>query len=550
MNVSVNSDSSNLIRKPLLSFWQIWNMNVGFFGIQYSFGLQQTAVNPIFSFLGAHAHDLPLLNLAGPMTGLLIQPIIGALSDKTWSPKWGRRKPFFLIGAIFCSLCLFLFPFSSALWMAVGLYWVLDAANNTAMEPYRAFIGDKLPSEQHTFGFQMQSLFVGAGITIANLSLFVFQNFFSEPATTAAICQTDYTNSIPTWVYYSFFIGAFCSITSVLWSMFKTPEIPPSEEELKEIQAFNHNKPHPFFQMIFVLFSLTSVPILFWWFLRNSMSTNMLCILLFPISLLWVIILFKIVKQKTKNGYIIILADILSPLIEIVEAIIKMPKLLWQLGLVYMFQWYALFCYWQFITPAIKRTLYKVSAADEEKSSQLLAACKKGISLSSADMNFLKHISSLTQEAVGHTGLMNGTYNFVTMLIALALVPLARKYSSKIIHTFCLLFTAFALLMIPQIENKYMLFIPMVFFGIGWASMMGLPYSMVSSVIPTDKRGVYMGIINMMIVVPMLIQTITFGPILKYVLNDNPINAIYVAGILFILASISVLFMKVKKENH
>ena len=164
-----------MLKKPNLSFWQIWNMNVGFFGIQFSFGLQQTAINPIFSFLGADHADLPILNLAGPVTGLLIQPIIGAISDKTWLPKWGgRRKPFFLIGAILGSLCLFAFPYSPELWFAVGLLWILDVANNTAMEPYRAFVGDKLNDDQLTFGYQMQSLFVGAGITIANFSLFLF----------------------------------------------------------------------------------------------------------------------------------------------------------------------------------------------------------------------------------------------------------------------------------------------------------------------------------------------------------------------------------------
>ena len=187
---------------PQLSFWQIWNMNVGFFGIQYSFGLQQTAVNPLYSFLGAHAEQLPILNLAGPITGLLIQPLVGAISDKTWSPKWGRRKPFFLIGAILCSIALFLFPFSSSIWMAAGLLWVLDAANNTAMEPYRAFIGDKLPENQQTYGFQMQSLFVGAGITLANLSLFVFQKYFGGSFN---------STGIPAWVYYSFFLGSVCS---------------------------------------------------------------------------------------------------------------------------------------------------------------------------------------------------------------------------------------------------------------------------------------------------------------------------------------------------
>jgi len=175
--------------KPQLSFWQIINMNVGFFGIQYSFGLQQTAINPLYTFLHAKPEDLPLLNLAGPMTGLLIQPIIGALSDKTWHPKWGRRKPYFLVGAVMCSLALFLFPFSRALWMAVGLLWILDAGNNTAMEPYRAFIADKLPVQQRALGFLTQSFFTGLGITLANISLYFFQRNIPGRSFSSSSCM-------------------------------------------------------------------------------------------------------------------------------------------------------------------------------------------------------------------------------------------------------------------------------------------------------------------------------------------------------------------------
>ncbi len=190
------------LSKPKLSFMQIINMNVGFFGIQYSFGLQQSAVNPIYDFLGAKPDEIPLLNLAGPMTGLLIQPIIGVLSDRTWHPRFGRRKPYFFIGALFCSLCLFLYPFSTSLWMAAGLLWVLDAANNTAMEPYRAFIADKLPAPQLATGFLTQSFFTGLGITLANISLFFFQKYIPGQH-----------GAIPYWVFGSFFLGSICSTT-------------------------------------------------------------------------------------------------------------------------------------------------------------------------------------------------------------------------------------------------------------------------------------------------------------------------------------------------
>lgn len=457
---------------PKLSFWQIWNMNVGFFGIQYSFGLQQTAVNPLYSFLGAHADQLPILNLAGPVTGLLIQPLIGAISDKTWSVKWGRRKPFFLMGAVLCSLALFIFPFSSSIWMAAGLLWVLDAANNTAMEPYRAFIGDKLPEEQQTLGFQMQSLFVGGGITLANLSLFIFQKDFG--GSTEA-------GGIPEWVYYSFFLGSFWSVASVVWSVCKTPEIPPTDEELIQLKAEKEND------------------------------------------------------------------TLFTPFIDIFKAIVNMPKILWQLALVYLFQWYALFCYWQFVTPMIKQTLYHVSETDEESAKLLIELSKNEIAVSQNDMLWAKDVLNLVEKAVGQTGLMNGFYNFITLISALLLIPLALRYSAKNVYAFCLVATGVSLLVLPFITNEYLILLPMVLFGIGWAAMMGLPYSMVSPSIPASKRGIYMGVINMMIVIPMLIQTLTFGPVYKYILGSNPSAAIMIAGVLFLLASFSVIMMKIKK---
>ena len=198
--------------KLKLSFWQIINMNVGFFGIQYSFGLQQSAVNPIYDFLGANPDQIPILNLAGPLTGLLIQPIIGAMSDKTWHPRWGRRKPYFFIGAMICSLALLLYPFSSSLWMAAGLLLLLDVGNNTAMEPYRAFVADTLDEEQQPTGFQAQSFFTGFGQFLSYISLFLFPIVF-----------VGYTGALPNWIYASFFLGSVLSITSIWWSMKKTP---------------------------------------------------------------------------------------------------------------------------------------------------------------------------------------------------------------------------------------------------------------------------------------------------------------------------------------
>jgi len=297
------------IKKPKLSFWQIWNMNVGFFGIQFSFGLQQTAINPIFSFLGAHHDELPLLNLAGPVTGLLIQPLI--------------------IGAIAASICLFAFPYSPELWFAVGLLWILDAGNNTAMEPYRAFVGDKLPDEQLTFGYQMQSLFVGAGITLANFSLFLFQDWFSVPAAEAtAICGAgeEAVTAIPRWVYYSFFLGALASIGTVLWSIWKTPEIPPSDEELEEIKEFNKDKPNPLIQILSVIVVLLTLPIILGfvvgYFVPGLMENyNLLVLLILGFALIWIWWLYKRIKSHPDNPRIKKLSDLLAPFIETTDAI-------------------------------------------------------------------------------------------------------------------------------------------------------------------------------------------------------------------------------------
>lgn len=422
-------------------------MNVGFFGIQYSFGLQQTAINPLYSFLNARPEELPLLNLAGPVTGLVIQPVIGAMSDRTWSPKWGRRKPYFLIGAIGCSLCLFLFPFSRELWMAVGLLWILDAANNTAMEPYRAFIADQVPASQRATGFLTQSFFTGLGITLANLSLFGFQKLWGGEV------QSE-QSGIPTWVYGSFFFGAICSIGSVWYSMATTPEKPPSSEEIERIKGLDKG--------------------------------------------VW------------------------ETLSEILRAFRDMPVILWRLVAVYLFQWYAMFCYWQFISHAIAKSVWKTTS----------------------EVNPV-----LYQEAVGWTGLINGFYNVMTFLSAFALAWLTRKTGPRYLHAFCLVWAGLGLIFVTGIEDQYLLFIPMIGLGVAWASMMGVPYLMVMDHIPKERFGVYTGIINMMIVVPMIIQTLSFGWVYESILDKDPVMAIGFSGILLIVAGSLTLLVKPQKMN-
>ncbi|MDO4254444.1 MAG: MFS transporter [Kocuria sp.] len=430
--------STTVVRqKPMMTMPQVLLMNFGFFGIQYSFGMQQTAVTPIYNFLGADPEEIPILNLAGPVTGLLVQPLIGAFSDKTWVPKWGRRRPFLLAGAIGCSVCLFLFPFAAAVWMAVLLLWLLDASNNTAMEPYRAFIADKLPPSQLAKGFLAQSFFTGFGITLANVSLFIFKQVFDGAM----------GNGIPYWVLASFMLGAVASIATVLVSILSTQEIPPSDEELATLRA-------------------------------------------------------------EKRGLV-------PALKEIGQAIVEMPVQLRKLAVVYFFQWYAMNIYWQFVALTVAAAAFGTS------------------SLSSA----------AGEDAVAWTGLINGWYNIVTFCVAFFLVALAKRHGAKFVHMACLLLAAVGLMIFPHVTNQYLMFVPIIGLGIAWASIMGVPYIMAVRMIPSSRYGVYMGIINMMIVVPMLIQTLTFGWVYQLI-GGTPGNAITFAAVFLGIAALLMLWIK------
>jgi maltose/moltooligosaccharide transporter len=430
------------IPKIRLTFWQILNMNVGFFGIQYSFGLQQSNMSPIYKYLGAEESNLPYLWLAGPVTGLVVQPLIGALSDRTYTPI-GRRTPYFLIGAILCSIGLLFMPYSSALWMAASLLWILDAANNVTMEPYRAFVSDKLLPEQHSMGFLTQSAFTGLAQTLSYLtpSILVMMGM-----------DKDWVNdrNIPYSTVTAFLIGAFFSIASILWTFKTTREHPLSEAESEKIKA----SPRGF-------------------------------------------------------GHIIK---------EVVDAIREMPGTMKQLAIVKLFQWYGIFCYWQFITLSISTTFFGTTS----------------------------ETSPGFREAHLITGQTGGFYNFIAFVGAFALVPLTNRFGPKVTHSLCLFLAGLCMISIPMIHDREILFIPMIGIGLAWASMMGNTYVMLAGSIPEHRTGVYMGIFNMFIVIPMMIQIFTLPLFYSSWLNGNPENVIRLAGALFLCGSIAVLFVKLR----
>jgi maltose/moltooligosaccharide transporter len=448
--------------KRRMSFGSIMSMNFGFFGIQFSFGLQQSNMSAIYSYLGADAENLAILWLAGPVTGLIVQPIIGAVSDGTWSPKFGRRKPFFLVGAILASIALILMPYSETIWMAAGLLWILDAANNIAMEPYRAFITDMLPEKQHSLGFLMQSFFTGLGTTLANFAPAIIVSF-------GILSLSDkMDNGIPTFTYWAFGIGAFASIATILFSVLTTKEYPPTEEELIEMKA----------------------------------------------------------AKAEGNVFTRTIKDIKV-------AVIEMPKTMKQLIPVQFLTWFGMFCYWQYITLALSQSIFGTTDAETD---------------------FFAQAQILT-------GNINGTYNIVCFSVAFLLVPLATKIGAKKVHFIGLLLGGVSLLALPYLDYNTQLFsfsnpfgdgivevsqIYLVSFGLGiaWASMLAIPYKLLASSLPAGKTGVYMGIFNMFIVIPMIIQIFSMQYFLYDLLGSNPLNIITLAGVCLALAAVFTLFIK------
>ncbi len=420
--------------KPLLSFRQLLSMNVGFFGIQYSFGLQQANMSPIYQYLGADEASLPLLWLAGPVTGLLVQPIVGAMSDRTPS-RWGRRTPYFLIGALLCSLCLLAMPHSPALWFAAGLLWILDAANNITMEPYRAYVNDRLQTAQQSQGFLIQSAFTGLAQTLAYLTpslLFwmgVDKNDLGD-------------NRIPWITTLAFWIGGALSFLTVWFSIRQVPELPLSVTELDRIR---------------------SLP-------RGVRAT-------------WH---------------------------EIRDAVRDMPQAMRDLWWMKLFQWYGMMCYWIYIVPCLAKSVFATTDAQ----------------------------SALFREANLLNGQLGGFYNFVAFLAAFALIPLAKRFAVRKVHALCLSAAALGMLVLPNLHTPALLFIPMLGIGLAWASMMGNPYILLARCIPPERAGVYMGIFNMFIVLPMILQMLTLPLLYRVVLGQDPGQVIQLAGACLLVAAL------------
>ena len=434
--------------KPRLPLAEIINMSVGFFGIQFGWDLQRANMGRIYEGLGASPDDVPLLFLAAPLTGLLVQPVIGYLSDKTWHPKFGRRRPYFMLGAILSSIALIFMPNSSALWMAAGLLWVLDVFGNVAMEPFRAFVTDKLPDSQVNRGFIMQSLMIGLGGSIASALPWIFKNIFTKD-------NTALQGSIAENVKWSFYTGAFFFLAAVLYTVFTTKEYPPTDDEIAHL---NSNK-------------------------GGGVG--------------------KAVK-------------------EILSAIAQMPKRMKILSLVQFFTWPGLFLMWFYYTTAVAVNIYH-----------------------GVDSN-----DPLYGKGADFAGLTLAFYNVVTFVFAFILPSIADKLGRKLTHSICLLIGALGLISIGWVENPKMLYVCMTGIGIAWASILSMPYAMLSGCLPKAKVGLYMGVFNFFIVLPEIMASLGFGAFMKNVLHNNRILAVQIGGAMFIIAAAICYFLiKEEKDN-
>ena len=420
------------MNKPRLSFWQIWNMSFGFLGIQFGWGLQLANMSGIYTYLGADADRIPILWLAGPMTGLIVQPIIGSMSDRTWN-RLGRRRPYFLIGAILSSIALFFMPDSSALWMAASLLWILDASINISMEPFRAFVADKLNVNQRTAGFVMQSFFIGVGATLANGLPYLFRLFGVTGRT---------PSGIPLTVQYSFKIGAAAFMLCVLWTVLTSKEYPP-----ENIEDFR--------------------------------------------------------RRKAET------AGIGNALREVFSAMREMPATMKQLAIVQIFTWLGLFCMWMFFGLMTSRHVF---GANDPSSARFAEGGEWG-------------------------GICFAVYSIVCFAVAFALPKIAALTSRKTVHALSLICGGVGLLSTFFIHDQYVLLLTMVGVGIAWASILAMPYAILSGALPPARMGVYMGIFNFFIVIPEIIASLTFQPLVKYVFGNNPLYVVMLGGASLMIAA-------------
>ena len=499
-----------MMKKRTLGFWEIWNMSFGFLGIQMGFALQNANVSRIFQTLGAEIEDIPILWVAAPLTGLIIQPIIGYFSDRTWHPKLGRRRPYFLVGAILASLALFVMPNSPALWFAAGMLWIMDASINVSMEPFRAFVGDNLPNSQRTKGFAMQSFFIGIGAYVASKLPLILTYF--------GVANTAPEGIIPNSVKYSFYIGGFVFLVAVLWTVIRSKEYSPEEMKVFEKEKEgdfvkeerldgwyrNNGKSHLKNGLIVLVIGLISSYFIYNYNLKKDLYVLTLGLLSFG-GIAMVISGFMQKNNNYKNGFVTIMNDFQT-----------MPKVMKQLAWVQFFSWFALFSMWIYMTPAVTEYIYGTTDTT----------------------------SDLYNQGANQVGEMFANYNIIAAAVAFLLPLLAKRTSRKFTHFLALVAGGLGLMSIYFISNPTSLnleWLPMIGVGIAWASILSVPYAMLSGALPASKMGYYMGVFNFFIVIPQLVAASILGFLVSKFFDNQPVYALFVGGVSMILSGLLTL---------
>ncbi len=488
--------------KPRLSFWDIWNMSFGFLGIQFGFALQNANVSRIFETLGAKVDDIPILWIAAPVTGLIVQPIVGYFSDRTWN-RLGRRRPYFLGGAILASLALLAMPNSPALWVAAGMLWIMDASINISMEPFRAFVGDNLPSAQRTTGFAMQSFFIGTGAVVASALPWLLTKGFG-------VANTAPEGMIPASVRLSFYLGAAVFFCAVLWTVFRSKEYSPEEmasfeeNQAREISTREKRTAEQYAanggRQVRLGWILVVAGVLLSLWLAHE-AANQVIILSAGMGVVGLLLVAGGLMQRAgryDNGFITILNDFQD-----------MPTTMKQLAWVQFFSWFALFAMWIYTTAAVTSHIYHTTDPK----------------------------SALFNEGANWVGVGFGVYNGVAALVAFAIPVLARRTSRKVAHAICLLFGAAGLLSIFVITDPRWVLGSMVGIGVAWASILAMPYAILTGSLPPSKMGYYMGVFNYFIVIPQIVAAAVLGFFVGRLFGGQAIYAMLVGGVSLVLAA-------------
>jgi maltose/moltooligosaccharide transporter len=488
------------MKKRQLGFWEIWNMSFGFLGIQFGFALQNANTSRIFETLGANVDDIPILWIAAPVTGLIIQPIIGYFSDRTWT-RLGRRRPYFLVGAILASAALCIMPNSPALWVAAGMLWIMDASINVSMEPFRAFVGDNLPSDQRTLGFAMQSFFIGIGAVVGSMMPYIFTNWLG-------ISNTAAEGVIPDSVKWSFYVGALVFLTAVVWTVARSKEYSPEElESFEENKAMdlpemndeeNKARIHKLMRYGRVLFIVGAAATAIPYYLDLKKELYILTIGLFVVGLLF-ILASAIRKSQGRTGFVVIMTDLLY-----------MPATMKQLAYVQFFSWFALFSMWIYSTQAVTGHIY----GTHDTTSQVY------------------------NDGADWVTVLFAVYNGVAALVAFLLPVMAKKTSRKFTHFAALCLGGLGLISVFFISDPNWLIVSMIGVGIAWASILSVPYAMLSGALPPKKMGYYMGVFNFFIVIPQMVAATVLGFLVSALFDGQPIYALIVGGVAMVVAGL------------